>query len=104
MGVPEGMTDLSTSRNLDFLPSFTAIRYESIDGVTGARPPGGGPGGLVNVKYGIALNHEEREGIFICASCHLRASSRTPEFRERDGWTVFPTPFRAPLRTVVASV
>ena len=57
MGVLEGMTDLSTSRNLEILPSFTAIQYSSIDGETaeivnrGTDPEGG-----VNVKYGITSN------------------------------------------------
>ena len=57
MGVLEGMTDLSTSRNLEFLPSFTAIRYESIDDATGALVNRGtDPEGGLNVKYGITSN------------------------------------------------
>ncbi|MCH7890398.1 MAG: carbohydrate binding family 9 domain-containing protein, partial [Gemmatimonadetes bacterium] len=31
MGLLEGMTDLSTSRNLEILPTFTAIQYGDID-------------------------------------------------------------------------
>ena len=31
MGIIEGMTDISTSRNLEFLPTFTAVQYGSID-------------------------------------------------------------------------
>ena len=57
MGVLEGMADLSTSRNLEFLPSFTAIRYESIDDATGALiNRGTDPEGGLNVKYGITSN------------------------------------------------
>ena len=57
MGVLEGMTDLSTSRNLEILPSFTAIQYSSIDGETGEFVGRGtDPEGGVNVKYGITSN------------------------------------------------
>ena len=57
MGVIEGMTDLSTSRNLEILPSFTAIQYSSIDGETGEFVNRGtDPEGGVNVKYGITSN------------------------------------------------
>ena len=57
MGVLEGMTDLSTSRNLEILPSFTAIQYSSIDGETGEFVNRGtDPEGGVNVKYGITSN------------------------------------------------
>ena len=57
MGVLEGMTDFSTGRNLEILPSFTAIRYGSIDDDSGGfvnrdTDPEGG----VNVKYGITSN------------------------------------------------
>ena len=57
MGVLEGMTDLSTSRNLEILPSFTAIQYSSIDRETGDFVNRGtDPEGGVNVKYGITSN------------------------------------------------
>ena len=57
MGVLEGMTDLSTSRNLEILPSFTAIQYSSLDGETGEFVNRGtDPEGGVNVKYGITSN------------------------------------------------
>ena len=57
MGVIEGMTDLSTSRNLEILPSFTAIQYSSIDSETGEFVNRGtDPEGGVNVKYGITSN------------------------------------------------
>ena len=54
MGVIEGMTGLSTSRNLEFLPTFTAFRFGSLDAATGGfadrdiEPEGG-----VNIKYGV---------------------------------------------------
>ena len=54
MGVIEGMTGLSTSRNLEFLPTFTAFRFGSLDTATGSfadrdiEPEGG-----VNIKYGV---------------------------------------------------
>ena len=35
MGLLEGMTNLSTSRNLEFLPTFTAVQFGSIDESTG---------------------------------------------------------------------
>ncbi len=54
MGVMEGMTGLSTSRNLELLPTFTAFRFGSLDRATGGfadrdiEPEGG-----VNIKYGV---------------------------------------------------
>ena len=57
MGVLEGMTGLSTSRNLEILPTFTAIKFGSLDGTTGnftdldVSPEAG-----VNLKYGITSN------------------------------------------------
>ena len=57
MGVLEGMADLSTSRNLEFLPSFTAVRYEALDAATGRlASPGTDPEAGLNVKYGITSN------------------------------------------------
>jgi hypothetical protein len=57
MGVMEGMTDFSTSRNLEFLPTFTAIQFGSIDGSSGGfinqdTDPQAG----LNVKYGLTSN------------------------------------------------
>ena len=54
MGVLEGMTDLSTSRNIEILPTFTAIQYGAIDPTRPAfvnqrTDPDAG----INVKYGI---------------------------------------------------
>ena len=57
MGLLEGMTDFSTSRNLEFLPTFTAIQFGSLDRSTGgfanqrATPEAG-----LNVKYGLTSN------------------------------------------------
>ena len=57
MGVLEGMTDLSTSRNLEILPTFTAIQYGELDDDSGAWVgQGTSPEGGVNVKYGITSN------------------------------------------------
>ena len=57
MGVLEGMTDLSTSRNLEILPTFTAIQYGSLDSASGDWVgQGANPEGGVNVKYGITSN------------------------------------------------
>ncbi len=57
MGVLEGMTDLSTSRNIEILPTFTAIQFGSIDAASGdfttADPA---PEGGVNFKYGVTSN------------------------------------------------
>lgn len=57
MGLIEGMANLSTSRNLEFLPTFTAIQFGSLDNSTGgfvnrdADPEAG-----LNVKYGVTSN------------------------------------------------
>ena len=57
MGLMEGMTDFSTSRNLEFLPTFTAIKFGSLDTATGgfvtqdADPQAG-----LNIKYGLTSN------------------------------------------------
>ena len=57
MGVLEGMTDLSTSRNLEILPTFTAIQYSELDAGSGAWVNRGAkPEGGVNLKYGITSN------------------------------------------------
>lgn len=60
MGVLEGMTNLSTSRNLEFLPTFTAIGAEAIER-QGAphvdHDHGDGLSeGALNVKYGVTPN------------------------------------------------
>ena len=57
MGVLEGMTDLSTSRNVEILPTFTAAQFGSLEAATGdfvtADPA---PEGGVNLKYGVTSN------------------------------------------------
>ena len=57
MGVVEGLTGLSMSRNIEILPTFTAIQFGSIDAATGdfatADPA---PEGGVNFKYGVTSN------------------------------------------------
>ena len=54
MGVLEGMTDISTSRNIEILPTFTAIQYGEINP---ARPGFANqdtdPDAGVNLKYGV---------------------------------------------------
>ena len=56
MGVLDGMTNLSTSRNLEFLPTFTGIQFGSLDTTSGGFPEDfNGEGGL-DVKYGITSN------------------------------------------------
>jgi len=57
MGLMEGMTNFSTSRNLEFLPTFTAIQFGSFDQATGGfvnrdTDPEAG----LNIKYGLTSN------------------------------------------------
>ena len=57
MGVLEGLTDLSTSRNLEILPTFTAVQAGSLDTTAGRfreSDPVGEMG--VGVKYGVTSN------------------------------------------------
>ena len=57
MGVLEGMTDLSTSRNLEILPTFTAIQFGALDDASGAFVgQGTSPEAGVNLKYGLTSN------------------------------------------------
>ena len=57
MGLLEGMTDLSLSRNLEIMPVATGIRLDALDTSNGALVTGGAqPEGGVNVKYGITSN------------------------------------------------
>ena len=57
MGLLDGLTDLSTSRNLEILPTVTAIQFGSLDTETGAFDVGEpDPEGGVNVKYGVTPN------------------------------------------------
>ena len=57
MGLLDGLTDLSTSRNLEILPTLTAIQFGSLDTGTGVFEDGDpDPEGGVNVKYGVTPN------------------------------------------------
>ncbi len=56
MGLLDGLTNLSTSRNLEILPTVTAIRIGSLDTATGAFEEEDRPEGAVNVKYGVTPN------------------------------------------------
>ena len=56
VGVLEGMTNLSLSRNLEILPTFTASQHAALDArgdFVGKDPA---PEGGLNVKYGITSN------------------------------------------------
>ena len=54
MGILEGMTDISTSRNLEFLPTFTAVQYGELDpALPGFVNQATDPDAGLNVKYGI---------------------------------------------------
>jgi len=57
MGILDGMTDLSRTRNIEILPTFTATRFGSLDRKTGKfldKDPAA-EGGL-NFKYGLTSN------------------------------------------------
>jgi hypothetical protein len=59
MGVFDGMTDLSTSRNLEFLPTFTALRAETLHTGVGGHDHehlANQAEGAINVKYGVTSN------------------------------------------------
>ena len=57
MGLIEGMIDLSTSRNIEILPTFTTIQYGELDTTqpifTNQNPD---PDAGVNLKYGLTSN------------------------------------------------
>jgi len=59
MGVLDGMTNLSTSRNLEFLPTVTAIRAETLHSGADAHDHehlDTQAQGAINVKYGVTSN------------------------------------------------
>ena len=56
MGLLDGLSGLSTSRNLEFLPTFTAIQVGSLDTNTGGFGEERLPEGALNLKYGITSN------------------------------------------------
>lgn len=55
-GVLKGMTNLSTGRNLEVLPTFTGINFGTLNTATGEFPAKSYPEGGVNVKYGFSSN------------------------------------------------
>jgi hypothetical protein len=56
MGVLDGMTNLSTSRNLEILPTVTAIQAGALDATAGTFGRNNQPEAGVNVKYGLTSN------------------------------------------------
>ena len=57
MGVLDGLLDLSRSRNLELLPTFTGVQAGSFDPASGGFRNGGALGELgLDVKYGISSN------------------------------------------------
>jgi hypothetical protein len=56
MGVLEGMTNLSTSRNFEILPTFTAVQAGNLDRTTGVFGTTDVKDLGVDVKYGITSN------------------------------------------------
>lgn len=56
MGLLDGLRNLSTSRNLEILPTMTAIQVGSLDTTTGAFPGERQPEAGVNLKYGLTSN------------------------------------------------
>jgi hypothetical protein len=56
MGMLEGMTDLSTSRNLELLPTVTAVHTTAIDTTTATYGKGDVEEGGFGLKYGVTSN------------------------------------------------
>jgi len=56
MGTLDGLVNLSTSRNLEVLPTFTALQVGNLSGTTGAYVTADAEEGGLNVKYGITSN------------------------------------------------
>ena len=56
MGVLEGMTSLSTSRNLELLPTFTAISARTFDAATGTYQAVDQPEAAMNVSTDLTPN------------------------------------------------
>ena len=56
MGVLEGMTALSTSRNIEILPTFTGLQVGSLSDTGGFANDDPRPEGGVNFKYGVTSN------------------------------------------------
>lgn len=56
MGVIEGMQQLSTSRNLELLPTVTTVHSTALDSTTGSRGTTGIKEGGIGLKYGVTSN------------------------------------------------
>ena len=56
MGTLNGLSGLSTSRNLEILPTVTAVQVGNLDTTSGAFPAESQPEGGVNLKYGLTSN------------------------------------------------
>ena len=56
MGLMEGMTDFSTSRNLELLPTFTAIQFGALDSTGSFVNQDTDPQAGLNIKYGLTSN------------------------------------------------
>jgi len=56
MGLLEGLRNLSTSRNLEILPTFTGIQVGSLDQTNGVFGQEGQPEAGVSLKYGLTPN------------------------------------------------
>ena len=56
MGLLDGMSGLSTSRNLEILPTVTAVQVGNLNTTSGGFPSESQPEGGVNVKYGLTSN------------------------------------------------
>ena len=56
MGVLDGMTELSSSRNIEIMPTFTAIQFGSLTSTGAYVNKKTDPEGGVNFKYGITSN------------------------------------------------
>jgi TolB-like protein len=56
MGLLDGLRNLSTSRNLEILPTFTGIQVGSLDTATGSFPKSEQPEAGINLKYGLTPN------------------------------------------------
>ena len=56
LGVLDGMTDLSTSRNLELLPTITAVNAKAIDATTATYGRADTREGGFGVRYGVTSN------------------------------------------------
>ena len=89
MGLLEGMTDLSTSRNLEILPTVTAVQYGAIDPtVPGFVNQSTDPDAGVNVKYGITSN---LTADFTVNPDFSQIESDRPQIEVKKPWKLFST-------------